>query len=316
MTSSTRTTKLFSALAVGLAVFSLVAGLRMTRWFEVIELKALDHLVRRYADPAPGGFQSAVAGHRRIEPGGVRAVALAARSIRYVVRYLKQAGAKAVVRCDVFEPMRMPRSLISRLQDDMHAADNVFLPMLFLAESRLDTDGSPIPRNAESRVAGIGSHGGHASRDQTADPSTGAAGAWTGVINLSADADGPTRRIQCWGNWAAIRPAPFGRSGSVLARSGQDFRQGRTGMDREHQCSTRCRRPTPDPVARFAGADVPCPEVSIGAVLQASRSTAERGTANSGCDVVQRQGRVYRRDGRRSVRSSGDAIFLPPRPVC
>jgi len=52
MTSTSFHKKILSAAAVGLAVFALVAGMHRTRWFEVVELKALDHLVRRYADPA------------------------------------------------------------------------------------------------------------------------------------------------------------------------------------------------------------------------------------------------------------------------
>ena len=52
MTSTPFRKKILSAVAVGLTVFALVAGLSTSRWFEVAELKALDHLVRRYADPA------------------------------------------------------------------------------------------------------------------------------------------------------------------------------------------------------------------------------------------------------------------------
>ena len=44
--------KILSALAVGLGVFALMSTLDLTGWFEVAELKALDHLVRQYADPA------------------------------------------------------------------------------------------------------------------------------------------------------------------------------------------------------------------------------------------------------------------------
>ncbi|HRA98579.1 MAG TPA: hypothetical protein PLF68_16665, partial [Nitrospira sp.] len=52
MTFSPFHKKILSALAVSLTVFAVVAGLSSTRWFEVVELEALDHLVRRYADPA------------------------------------------------------------------------------------------------------------------------------------------------------------------------------------------------------------------------------------------------------------------------
>lgn len=116
MASSTRTTKLFSALAVGLAVFCLVAGLRMTRWFEVVELKALDHLVRRYAEPANADSNLVLLA---IDESSLEAFGRwpwPRDRYGYVVRYLKQAGARAVVFDVMFlSPMRMPRNSISRL---------------------------------------------------------------------------------------------------------------------------------------------------------------------------------------------------------
>ncbi len=200
MTSSTRTTKLFSALAVGLAVFSLVAGLRMTRWFEVIELKALDHLVRRYADPAKADSNLLLLA---IDESSLEAFGRwpwPRDRFGYVVRYLKQAGAKAVV-FDVmfFEPDENAEEFDQSFADDMHAADNVFLPMLFLAES------TSIPTDLQSRATlkvewqESDRMAGMQAGIKPPTPVLAQQAHGLGVINLSADTDGPTRRIPVLG---------------------------------------------------------------------------------------------------------------------
>ena len=200
MTSSTRTTKLLSALAVGLAVFSLVAGLRMTRWFEVVELNAFDHLVRRYADPAKADSNLALLA---IDESSLEAFGRwpwPRDRFGYVVRYLKQAGARAVV-FDVmfFEPDENAEEFDQSFADDMRAADNVFLPMLFLAEP------APIPQELQSRATLKVEW---RESDRRADMQAGVKpptlvlaqqAHGLGVINLSADADGPTRRIPLLG---------------------------------------------------------------------------------------------------------------------
>ena len=200
MTSSTQTTKILSALAVGLAVFGLVAGLRMTGWFEVVELKALDHLVRRYADPAKADSNLVLLA---IDESSLEAFGRwpwPRDRYGYVVRYLKQAGARAVV-FDVmfFEPDENAEEFDQSFADDMRAADNVFLPMLFQAEphpisSDLQARATlnvelPESDRAAERQAGV----------KPPIPLLAQRARGLGVINLSADADGPTRRIPLLG---------------------------------------------------------------------------------------------------------------------
>ncbi|HAP42240.1 MAG TPA: hypothetical protein DCQ94_21190 [Nitrospira sp.] len=200
MASSTRTTKLFSALAVGLAVFSLVAGLKLTRWFEVVELKALDHLVRRYAEPANADSNLVLLA---IDESSLEAFGRwpwPRDRYGYVVRYLKQAGARAVV-FDVmfFEPDENAEEFDQSFADDMQAAGNVFLPMLFQAEpnhipSDLQARATLNVELPESdRVAA------HQVGVKLPIPVLAQQARGLGVINLSADADGPTRRIPLLG---------------------------------------------------------------------------------------------------------------------
>ena len=201
MASSGRTKKILSAMAVALAVFGLVAGLRMTRWFEVVELKALDHLVRRYADPAKADSNLLLLA---IDESSLEAFGRwpwPRDRYGYVVRYLKQAGAKAVV-FDVmfFEPDENAEEFDHSFADDLKAADNVFLPMLFQAEP------ASIPPDVQPRatVKARWLDAGQAQAETHAGvklpiPLLAQHARGLGAINLSADADGPTRRIPLLG---------------------------------------------------------------------------------------------------------------------
>ena len=172
----------------------------MTRWFEVVELKALDHLVRRYADPAKADPNLLLLA---IDESSLEAFGRwpwPRDRFGYAVRYLKQAGARAVV-FDVmfFEPDDSAEEFDQSFADDMRAADNVFLPMLFQAEpsqippdlqsrATLKVDQPESERLAE-RHAGV----------KPPIPVLAQHARGLGVINLTADADGPTRRIPILG---------------------------------------------------------------------------------------------------------------------
>ncbi len=172
----------------------------MTRWFEVVELKALDHLVRRYAEPANADSNLVLLA---IDESSLEAFGRwpwPRDRYGYVVRYLKQAGARAVV-FDVmfFEPDENAEEFDQSFADDMRAADNVFLPMLFQAEphpisSDLQARATlnvelPESDRAAERQAGV----------KPPIPLLAQRARGLGVINLSADADGPTRRIPLLG---------------------------------------------------------------------------------------------------------------------
>ncbi len=202
MRSATRTKKILSAIAVGFAVFGLVAGFHLTGWFEVVELKALDHLVRRSADPAQADSNLLLLA---IDESSLEAFGRwpwPRDRFGYVVRYLKQAGVKAIVFDVMFlEPDENAEEFDQSFADDLKAAGNVFLPMLFQAE--------PIPISPDvqaratvqvespdaGRTVATEIHGGV----KLPIPILSQQARGLGVINLSADVDGPTRRIPLLG---------------------------------------------------------------------------------------------------------------------
>jgi adenylate cyclase len=200
MTSTPFQKKVLSAVAVGLTVFALVAGLSTSRWFEVAELKALDHLVRRYADPTKADSNLVLLA---IDESSLEAFGRwpwPRDRFGYVVRYLKQAGARAVV-FDVmfFEADENAEEFDQSFADDLKAAGNVFLPMLFQAEP------AAIPPEAQPRatVTVESSEAGHVpdihAGVKLPIPVLAQQARGLGVINLSADADGPTRRVPLLG---------------------------------------------------------------------------------------------------------------------
>ncbi len=202
MALSPRNKKILSALAVGVAVFVLMGGLRLTRWLEVAEHKALDHLVRRYADPAKADSSLLLLA---IDESSLEAFGRwpwPRDRHGFVVRYLKEAGAKAVV-FDVmfFEPDENAEEYDHSFADDLAAAGNVFLPMLFQAEpSSLPPDllsrvTVPVARRGDREGAAVP----HEAGVKTPIPLLAQQARGLGVINLSADADGPTRRIPLLG---------------------------------------------------------------------------------------------------------------------
>jgi adenylate cyclase len=194
-----------------------------TRWFEVAELKALDHLVRRYADPAKADSNLVLLA---IDESSLEAFGRwpwPRDRFGYVVRYLKQAGARAVV-FDVmfFEADENAEEFDQSFADDLKAAGNVFLPMLFQAEP------AAIPPEAAASRHG---HGGVCRRRDTLPdihagvklpiPVLAQQARGLGVINLSADADGPTRRVPLLGQVKGqCRAAPLPGGGAIPARRG------------------------------------------------------------------------------------------------
>lgn len=193
--------KILSAAAVGVAVFVFVAGLSTTRWFEVVELKALDHLVRRYADPARADSNLLLLAIDESSLDAFGRWPWPRDRFGYVVRYLKQAGVKAVV-FDVmfFEADDNAEEFDQSFADDLKAAGNVFLPMLFQAEP------AAIPPEVRPRatVTAEPSNAGQPAVETHAGvklpiPVLAQQARGLGIINLSADADGPTRRIPLLG---------------------------------------------------------------------------------------------------------------------
>ncbi|MBI4000474.1 MAG: CHASE2 domain-containing protein, partial [Nitrospira defluvii] len=202
MRSTPSQKKTLSAAAVGLAVFGLMASLDLTGWFEVAELKALDHLVRRYADPAKADPDLLLLA---VDESSLEAFGRwpwPRDRFGYVVRYLKQAGAKAIVFDVLFlEPDENAEEFDQSFADDVKAAGNVFLPMLFQEES------NPIPADVQVQAT-MEVEPRDAGRIMTTETHAGVKlpipvlaqqARGLGAINLSADVDGPTRRIPLLG---------------------------------------------------------------------------------------------------------------------
>jgi adenylate cyclase len=190
--------RFLSALAVAFSSFLLIVIIQSTGWFHVAELKALDHLIRGHADPA------------KAHPGIVL-VSIDESSLEafgrwpwprdrhgYVVRYLKQAGAKAVV-FDLmfFEPDESAEEFDESFAQDVKAAANVYLPVLLRheADERNQQTGYPAPLKIDGQRA-VESEPASAYRSvKLPIPNLAQAARGLGFINLTADADGPTRRI-------------------------------------------------------------------------------------------------------------------------
>ena len=190
--------RVLSALAVALSIFFLIVFVQSTGWFHVAELKALDHLVRRHADPS------------KAYPGIVL-VSIDESSLEafgrwpwprdrhgYVVRYLKRAGAKAVV-FDLmfFEPDENAEEFDESFAQDVKAAANVYLPVLLREES--DEEGQKAALRFQlkiDRASAAATEPASSYRSlKLPIPGLAQAARGLGFINLSADADGPTRRI-------------------------------------------------------------------------------------------------------------------------
>jgi adenylate cyclase len=237
MTSTPFQKKVLSAVAVGLTVFALVAGLSTSRWFEVAELKALDHLVRRYADPAKADSNLVLLA---IDESSLEAFGRwpwPRDRFGYVVRYLKQAGARAVV-FDVmfFEADENAEEFDQSFADDLKAAGNVFLPMLFQAEPAA----TPPEAQPRATVTVESSEAGHVpdihAGVKLPIPVLAQQARGLGVINLSADADGPTRRVPLLGqvNGNVVPHLSLAVAQYLLGADRLSMRDGRLQIGTQH----------------------------------------------------------------------------------
>jgi adenylate cyclase len=182
----------------------MVVAVHETRWFEVVQLKALDHLIRGQVDP------------KQAHPDIVL-VAIDESSLDafgrwpwprdrhgYIVRFLKQAGAKAVV-FDVmfFEPDESAIEFDESFAEDVKAAGNVFLSLHFQGRQ-----GAVPPEHLAKALIAVEGDRSRAGSMLGSDfglkfPLAGLADGARGLgfINLTADSDGPTRRIPLIGRF-------------------------------------------------------------------------------------------------------------------
>lgn len=167
MPDSKLSKKRLMATAVGCAVFVLAVGVHYSGILAVAELKSLDHRYHQYADPAKAD--------KGIVLVAVDEASLAAFGrwpwprdrFGYIVKYLREAGARAVVFDILFlEPDENDPEFDAVFAEEVRAAGNVFFPFL------LQTDGMKLPIAPLAKAArGLG------------------------YINLTPDQDGTTRRL-------------------------------------------------------------------------------------------------------------------------
>jgi adenylate cyclase len=194
--------KCLTATAVGLVVALTTLALQWSGLLAIAELKALDHLYRRYADPAKAGKDLVL-------------VAIDEASLEtfgrwpwprdrhgYMVHFLKEAGAKAIVFDVIFsEPDKESEEYDQVFADELRAAGNVFLSFLMQDETAGDpgTLAQEIRAKATMPVdAQNGAADSHEPRFKGAKlptPLLAQAAHGLGSINLSSDFDGTARRL-------------------------------------------------------------------------------------------------------------------------
>jgi adenylate cyclase len=128
--------KILSVLAVALSVFVIVILVQMTGWLQVAELKVLDHVIGGHADPtkAHPGIVLIAIDESSLEAFGRWPWPRDRRG--YVVRYLKEAGAKAVI-FDLmfFESDENAEEFDDSFAPDVKEAADVYLPVLLRNET-------------------------------------------------------------------------------------------------------------------------------------------------------------------------------------
>ena len=190
--------KRLSATAVGFCVFLLTSAIHQSGLLTIAELKTLDHRYQQYADPAKAGKDIVL-------------VAVDEASLEvfgrwpwprdrhgYVVRYLKEAGAKAIIFDILFlEPDEDAEEFDQAFAEDIRAAGNVFLPFQLQSSPDAPPPGhlakATIP--VESKTAGPVTL---LSRDQGVKlpiPPLAESARGLGYVNFFPDPDGTMRRL-------------------------------------------------------------------------------------------------------------------------
>lgn len=192
--------------AVGLVVFLLALLLHRGGWLEVAELKSLDDRFRRYADPAQAhpDFVLVAVDEASLEAFGRWPWPRDRHG--YVVRYLKEAGARAVIFDVLFtEPDENDAQFDDVFAEEVRAAGNVFLPVLFQNEA---PEGAaepavnaaiPVDGDRESRYRLYASSAVKLPIQRLAESARG-----LGFINLTPDKDGTTRHIPLVGQAGSL----------------------------------------------------------------------------------------------------------------
>jgi len=209
MQTATRYNKIVSGMVVGVTIWLLALALHWSGWLTIIELKTLDHRFHRYADSAKAGNDIVLVAVDEASLEAYGQWPWSRDRHGYVVRYLKEAGAKAVVFDVLFlEPDRSGEEFDAVFAEEIRAAGNVYLPFLMQDEQQTSSGSAAavaqeyppdivkkatIPLD-DSNALPIGTIPAYASVKLPL-PSFAQAARGLGYINLTPDIDGTTRRL-------------------------------------------------------------------------------------------------------------------------
>ena len=212
--------KLLTATAVGLAVFLLAVALHRSGLLEIAELKTLDHRYHQYADPAKAGKDIVLVAVDEASLEAFGRWPWSRDRHGFVVHYLKEAGAKAIVFDILFlEPDEGGEEFDEAFAQEVRAAGNVFLPFLLQPSSSTDS----APSQLLTRAAVPVEH-----KFTTPDeprhsyqgvklpiPLLAEAARGLGYVNLFPDFDGTARRLPLV---AHVQEADFPQLATAVAR--------------------------------------------------------------------------------------------------
>ncbi|MDO9116417.1 MAG: CHASE2 domain-containing protein [Nitrospira sp.] len=211
MQAATRYNKVISGAVVGGAIGLLALALHWSGWLTVTELKTLDHRFHRYADATKAGSDIVLVAVDEASLEAYGQWPWSRDRHGYVVHYLKEAGAKAVVFDLLFlEPDRSGEEFDAVFAEEMRAAGNVYLPFLMQNEQQPSGGSTASPDGVQEYPLEIMKKATIPLDDQNALPAgtvptyAGAklplplfaqAAHGLGYINLTPDIDGTTRRL-------------------------------------------------------------------------------------------------------------------------
>ncbi len=190
--------KWLSGTTVGVAVFLAALGIHWSGWLAVLELKSLDHRFHRFANPAEAGHDIVLVAVDEASLEAYGRWPWSRDRYGYVVHYLKQAGARAVVFDILFsEPDSAAEEFDEVFAREMQEAGNVFLPLLLQNDAVRQ---QPLPDLLKKATVALDD------ADQTALLNRYADAKWPvplftqtarglGFVNLTPDIDGTTRRL-------------------------------------------------------------------------------------------------------------------------
>ncbi len=198
MSLPTIPTKALTVAAVAVAVWLAALLVHHFGWTTIVELKTLDHRFQRYADPAKAGQDIVLVAVDEVSLEAFGRWPWPRDRFGYLVRYLKEAGAKAVVFDILFlEPDEAGPEFDEVFVQEVRAAGNVVLPYLLDAPSSGSSPGSfpnalvPLEVQSEAASGRLPRHeGGKLPYFELARAAKG-----LGYIDLSPDPDGTMRRI-------------------------------------------------------------------------------------------------------------------------